>query len=481
MIENAKPQRNLLVSLAFAYVAFVIYGSLVPLDFHPRPLREAWESFERIPYLDLGIGSRADWVANILLFVPLAYLWLGVLWPNRRPVDGVLVSVWVLFVCVFLSLAIEFTQIFFPPRTVSVNDILAETLGAAIGVVLWWATGRRVVAWLGAWSDAHGRASTVERFLHIYLALVFGYSVLPLDLTISVVEIYHKWEEGKVLLVPFSAVYQNRALQAYALLADVAIWIPAAFLWKLSSSRPLRTMVLYVMACATLIEFLQLFVYSRVTSTTDILTAGCGAAIGALLAERLRPSVGHHGSFPRTHSIGVWALLWVLALAGWLTVLMVVFWYPFDFSNDWGFVHGRVAALKRVPFEAYYYGTEFRAVTEVFHKTGFFFPLGALLAIGTIGLRRRLPIPAALLHAVAALVIACAAAGIEVGQVFLPGKIADTTDWFLETLGGLVGYLCMLVLSPVWRSGRGDGMPHRTSERQPSAPTSLRAKDADGA
>ena len=473
-ITPSVSNRYLLLWVALGYTAFAVYGSLVPLDFHPHPLREAWESFQRIPYLELGIGSRADWVANILLFVPLAFFWLGALWPNSGQIARVLASGLVLLCCIGLSAAIEFTQFFFPPRTVSLNDIIAETIGAAVGVALWWSTGGRVSGWLRAWSGAHSRAGIPRRFLHAYLFLLLGYGLLPLDLTISVVEIYHKWEEGKVLLVPFSAVYENPALRIYALLADVAIWIPAAFLWKLSSSRSVRTVVLYVLACATTIEVLQLFVYSRVTSTTDILTAGCGAAIGALLAERLRPSVGHHGSLPRTHSIGVWALLWVLALAGWLTVLMVVFWYPFDFSNDWGFVHGRVAALKRVPFEAYYYGTEFRAVTEVFHKTGFFFPLGALLAIGALGLRRWLRIPAVLLHAVSALVIACAAAGIEVGQVFLPGKVADTTDWFLETLGGLVGYLCMLVLSPVWRSGRGDGMPRQSSERQPAPRTSLR-------
>ena len=471
MVENAKPQRNLLVWLAFAYVAFVIYGSLVPLDFHPRPLREAWESFERIPYLELGIGSRADWVANILLFVPLAYLWLGALWPNRRPVAGVLVSIWVLFVCIVLSVAIEFTQIFFPPRTVSVNDILAEALGAAIGVVLWWATGRRVVAWLGAWSDAHGRASKVERFLHIYLALVFGYSVLPLDLTISAVEVYHKWQEGKVLLVPFSAVYASGAQRAYALLADVAIWIPAAFLWQLSSPRPLRRVVLYVMACAAAIEVAQLFVYSRVTSTTDVLAAACGAAIGALLARRLRPDVDEHRPSRSAGSGGVSVLLLLIGVAGWMIVLMVVFWYPFNFSNDWGFVHGRVAALKRVPFIAYYYGTEFRAVTEVFHKTGFFFPLGALLAIGAIGVRRRFPIPAVLLHLASALVIAGAAAVIEIGQLFLPGKNADPTDWLLETLGGAVGYFTLWVLGSAWRGERGGGMPRETSEQPPASRT----------
>ena len=464
---RAASSANLLWWLTLGYTAFVIYGSLVPLQFRPRPLGEAWAYFQRIPYLELGIGSRADWVANILLFVPLAFLWLGALWPSRGWLAKALASCVVLFGCVGLSAAIEFTQIFFPPRTVSLNDVIAESIGTIIGIALWWSTGGRVVGWLAGWFDAHTPTGAAERLLYAYLFLLLGYSVLPLDLTISAVEIFHKWQEGKVLLVPFSAVYQTGALRAYALLADIAIWIPAAFLWKLSSPRPARKIVLYVLACAATIEVLQLFVYSRVTSTTDVLTAGCGGAIGVALAEWLRPGTVDHG-VPRSTGFGgrYFALLWLLALAGWAGVLMIVFWYPFDFSTEWRFVHGRLAALKRVPFEAYYFGTEFRAVTEVFHKTGFFFPLGALLAIGAAGIRRRLAVPAVLLHVASGLIIAGAAAGIEIGQLFLPGKVADTTDWLLATAGGLVGYVCLRFLIPGWQTGRADTMRRPSSARQ---------------
>jgi glycopeptide antibiotics resistance protein len=31
--------------------------------------------------------------------------------------------------------------------------------------------------------------------------------------------------------------------------------------------------------------------------------------------------------------------------------------------------------------------------------------------------------------------------GIELGQMLLPGKFPDTTDWFLESLGGCLGYI----------------------------------------
>ena len=303
LVTRGASNRNLLWWLTLGYTAFVIYGSLVPLHFRARPLDEAWEYFQQIPYLELGIGSRADWVANILLFVPLAFLWLGGAvaesWVGRqsaclgfRPVC-----------CVGLSVAIEFTQIFFPPRTVSLNDIIAETIGAVIGTAH---GGQWVAASWAGWPDGPRRTrrrGTAERLLYAYLFLLFGYSVLPLDLTISAVEIYHKWHEGKVLLVPFSAVYETGAQRAYALLADVAIWIPAAFLWKLSSPRPARQIVLYVLACATIIEVLQLFVYSRVTSTTDVLMAGCGGVIGVSLARWLRPGAGDQQS-PRSFASG---------------------------------------------------------------------------------------------------------------------------------------------------------------------------------
>lgn len=445
---NNSPERSrLLLWGALGYTAFAIYGSLVPLRYRPLPLDAAWRAFQDIRYLELGIGSRADWVANILLFVPLAFLWLGVLWPQRGHLARAAAGGLVVLACAALSVAIEFTQLFFPPRTVSLNDIAAEVLGALLGVVLWVWTGERFRTWLDGWLAARTPRSAAQRFLYVYLFLLFGYNVLPLDLTISVVEIYHKWREGKVLLLPFSAVYASRPEQAYALAAGVAIWVPAAWLWRMASHRSAGRAILNVVAWAAAIEFFQLFVYSRVTSSTDILTAACGGALGAILAGGFAPQIGARPA-PRSGPSGQWVLVWVLALAVWLGVLMTVFWYPFDFVTDWGFVHGRLAALKRAPFEAYYYGTEFRAVTEVMHKTGFFFPLGALLAIAAAWLRRRLFIPLAVLHAASALVVAGAAAGIELGQLFLRDKNADPTDFLLETLGALAGYVCLRMLAP---------------------------------
>jgi hypothetical protein len=51
--------RPLLWLAALAYIAFVIYGSLVPLEFRAIPWDEAVTRFGAMPFLKLGIGSRA--------------------------------------------------------------------------------------------------------------------------------------------------------------------------------------------------------------------------------------------------------------------------------------------------------------------------------------------------------------------------------------------------------------------------------------
>ncbi len=418
---------------AVAYLAFVVYGSLVPLAYRSVPWDEAVERFRAIEYLNLGIDSRADWVANLLLFIPLAFLWAGVVWPRRQAGWRPLAALLVVACSGAWALAIEFTQIFFPPRTVSINDIVAESLGALVGVALWWRFGPATERWFQSLALARGTASVAARVLTVYLLLLYGYNLLPLDLTISPVEIYHKWRQGKVIWLPFSAPYPSLAHQLYDVASDIAIWVPVAFLWRATGRKAAGQAWTATVFSASLLEFLQVFVFSRVSDVTDILTAALGATIGcALFRQGAAPtSTPPAPGRPRL-------LPWLAAIVVWLGVLAVVFWYPFDFNFDRSFLRTRVEGLGRVPFEAYYYGTEFRAITEVLHKTLFMAPLGALLC----ALIRRLPPgwPRAPLHALAMLLIAACALAIEAGQLPLASKNADVTDALLEFLGGALGY-----------------------------------------
>lgn len=445
--HNEGGETPLLVAAALLYTAFVVYGSLVPLEYRTMPLAEAGRRFRDIPWLELGIGSRADWVANLLLFIPLAFLWLGVLWHRR--------SIWLrmaasLLVCAgaaLLSIAIEFTQLFFPPRTVSQNDLLAEAIGAVLGVLAWWGTGPRVARWAGDWLAGRGDRSLARRLLYLYLAGLFAYNLLPLDLTISPVELFHKWQEGRVLLLPFSALPGEPALAVYELLSDVAIWVPVGLLWVMNGGSRLHGWRNSLLAALAL-EFLQLWVYSRVSDVTDVFTAALGAWIGVTVGARAALSAPAVRSHHPGYTVGFVSAMAVLA---WSGVLAAVFWYPFDFSSDAQFLRERLASLQRAPFTAYYYGTEFRAVTEVLHKVLFFLPLGCLLGLAAHGFRLR----GAWLR-VFALLLGMALAGVIEGvQLALPGKNADLTDWALACLGVALGvWLAAALLRQTRWSGR---------------------------
>ncbi|NDP47118.1 MAG: VanZ family protein [Sulfuriferula multivorans] len=435
MNRDARASGNssgLLWMAALAYTTFVIYGSLVPLDFRPIPWDEAIARFGEIPFLKLGIGSRADWMANLLLFIPLSFLWMSALVAGKSRAFAVLATLTLIPAATALSFGIEFSQLFFPQRTVSQNDIMAETLGGAIGVLAWWGGGRRFVGWLQSWQHLHARAALAERLAWVYLAGVCTYNVLPLDLTISLVEIFHKWQSGMVNLIPFGRLPDDAAYALYEIASDALIWTPLALLWRLDGTRSAGRAWGMTLATAALLEFLQLFVYSRVSDVTDLFTAAAGAALGSFVGGRLAKRAA-----TIDHALP-WAAWLPFALAlGWMVVLLFVFWFPFDFRSDGAFIKSRLDFIYRVPFEVYYFGTEYRAITEVLRKTLFFAPLGGLLAWGVARQPWRWRGP---LFALAMLTLVMMPAIIELGQVMLPLKIADTTDWFLAWLGGLVGY-----------------------------------------
>jgi glycopeptide antibiotics resistance protein len=426
--------RTRLLLAALGYAAFVVYGSLVPLDFRPMPLAAAWQEYRAIPFLRLGMGSRADWVANLLLFIPLGFLLMGLVDRRRSALRG-LGAAAVVALCVAASAAIEFVQLFFPPRTVSQNDILAEGIGALVGVGLWLGFGPALMRWLERGRAVRGTGALAHRLLWFYLAGLVLYNVLPLDLTISPAEIHEKWKSGRVSLVPFAALPRGTAELLYELGTDVALWVPVALLLVVSGRRRPLGAWAWTLAAALGLEIAQFFVHSRVTDSTDILTAAAGGGLGAVLGGRL---LGRPGRAVPGGRVPPWGWLGG-ALLGWSLVVAALFWYPFDFLGDAARAKTRLELFWRVPFHSYYYGTEFRAVTEVLHKVLFFAPLGVLLALG----RRRLPrgLPPGVYALAAGAVIVGLPLVVELGQVLLPGKLPDSTDLLLETSGGLLGYL----------------------------------------
>ncbi|HSD37622.1 MAG TPA: VanZ family protein [Rhodocyclaceae bacterium] len=433
--------RRFLQVLLLLYLIFVVYGSLVPLNFQPMPLNMAWARFQETPFLDLGIGSRADWVANLLLFIPLAFLAMQVLAGEASTAQRMAAAVSIFLACFVLALGIEFTQLFFPPRTISQNDIFAETLGALVGICLHVVRGPSIVTWLSGWWLVERGRATATRALHGYLIVMLAFSVMPLDLTLSPVELVHKFTEGRVNLIPFATIPTNPVEALYKLATDALLWLPVGLLWRLGGASVLRTTLRGIFVAAV-IESLQLFVFSRFTNITDVVMAGIGCYLGARLVPASKVGATDTtcmaGSAPTVAQMA-WVppkLPWLPLCAVWAMLTLAAFWYPFNFEVDAETLSLRISGLMRVPFESYYRGSEFHALNELFRKVLMFMPGGLLWAAyvqqGEVWSRR----PRIWLGCALAILLALT---VEGGQLFLPRKVADFTDAVLSSSGALIG------------------------------------------
>jgi VanZ family protein len=424
--------------LAIAYTLFVIYGSLVPLNFQHHSWDEAVEAFKNIRYLNLGIGSRADWVANILLFVPLAFVWLGALWHSTSVAWRIAAMLSVLLACTSLSIAIEFTQFFFPPRTVSLNDIIAEIIGIALGIVLWPVFGMRL---------AHlvrevFQGGTIARYavLVVYVLVYAALSLLPYDFLLT----YEEWQahlaSDKVgwLFVPSCG-----GGCVWKLIPEILVFAPMGILGVLAFGKMQRFSLLLAtavgMSLGVLIEGLQLTIASGVSQGASVGSRAVGMMLGVWLAQsassvdwlRMR-------QFARgTLVLGMLPYLIMLArLSKWL-------------SGSWlGMSEGmeRLGNTHFLPFYYHYYTSEAVALVSLLFQAGLYLPIGAGMWFwhwaGQSGKSKRSLVWPAITAGLLASVF-------EGGKLFISGQHSDPTNILIAAAAALTAYQLLQMLFTV--------------------------------
>jgi len=418
--------------LWLGYFIFVVYGSLVPCEFRGVPWADAWRSFLSLPYRHLGIASRSDLVANVLLFIPLTFFAMGALTRENTRRHRWAAALLVLLGAAVLSAAIEFVQVYFPPRTQSLNDVVAEAAGSVAGIAAWFLWGGAVSRWARSLLAEHDPYRLAVRVLAAYVVVLTIYQLLPFDLTISPGELYQKWKEGKVCLSPFSDL---GALSLYQWVSDMAQVAPVGFLAAILVRNRRHALLKavgagFVFVCG--IEFLQLLVYSRYSSSADVIIGGTGAALGVLAARCCGPmarrSVFETG-FWRRH--GRW--LSAAVTAAWFAALAWTKWEPFDFRWPEAGLGARLRGMLHVPLYYQYFLSEFHASAQVVTEFVTMFILGMMLR-GVLGVSRRG-------RAVAVIVAVAAGAALEGGQVFVAQRTPDATSMGIAALGGAAGAL----------------------------------------
>lgn len=407
--------------LTIAFLLFVIYGSYVPLTTRSLSLADALDVYARRMSRGISFESRSDWVANVMLFVPLGFLAAGSISVDRfRPVALIAL----IPAMALLSAAIEFFQLWFPDRNTTPNDVAAETLGGIIGVVGWWAIGtpfthrvRQVWANLGP-GDWAARALP---FYLLFLVIAHG---MPFDLTLSPGLIKRKfmlqfepdYEAGWPIvgLSPHSSQLMEKALLHAVFFVPVGALL--AFLpgvaWR--SRQGLGRVAASGLAICLGIELIQVIVVSAGAYASDVLLGTILVVAGWWSATR-RETIP-----PRT---------WALACGVWISLILLAMWSPF--SLDISVLGDRLKNAVWVPFVDYYGIDYVRAFNAILNRLLLFLPVGFLLA--------RLRQIAVWQAGLAGMMVAAA---VELGQAVMTTRTISTSDVVIAgvgaTLGGIV-------------------------------------------
>lgn len=417
---------------AFLYLLFVIYGSLVPLEYKPIPDDQAIAQFKNIKYLKLGIESRADWIANILLYIPLAFLSLAGLTIGqagfffKRIFSPLVVSAF----CLVVAFIVEYYQQFFPPRTVSINDLIAEAIGTGVGIVIWQAFGLSFIKLYKNISlgDFVSFKSASIFYLLIYLVL----SLFPFDFVTSFSELDMKLAAGNDhFILSAESLKSNVTRTLVKWLVEILVLLPFGMLigWWPYISHRLFLSILIGFSLGVFLETAQLFLVSGAADGESVLTRMLGTAFGTQLFLR--------GSRQNWHDWVKWLQPVVLALV--VPYILLVMAINGWFSGVWsGQAQAaiKLAGTSFLPFYYFYYTTESVALVSLLSNAGTYLPIGLFYGLWSLTGRRGERIHWFFVG-LSALFLAVI---IETGKLFLANKHADPTDILIAFIAASGGY-----------------------------------------
>lgn len=396
------------------YVGFVVYGSLVPLDFHYLPWDQALAGFTAIKLLDVGAQGRADWVSNGVLYVPVGFLTVNLLIGQKSHSPSVLHFLGSLLFSLALAISVEYVQLYFPARTVSLNDLIAEFIGAIIGAAIayqWVDRFRSLLTSLRGVSLDRLLTYLLEFYAFLYLA----FSVFPFDFMVSADEFeWKRYADSWGWFIAKDFASNSNVTLLAKILAEILAVIPLGLLWaRLRSGRKPGAQIRAITAGLGLglsIEIIQFFLFSGISQGLSVLTRALGLWVGALIwNRRRRSSVEHLAGLLRQYAsiVVITYVFALLLLTGWL-------------DHPWVNIDTAIRVFSKtkfLPFYYHYYTTEQAALLSLTAVALMYAPVG----IFTWSTRKT---PAAMAFLIAALL----SFGIETSKLFLEGLHPDPTN-----------------------------------------------------
>ena len=454
--------------LAFViYLGFIAYGSLLPFELREYSFSQALEMFANIRHLQLGIASRADWIANILLYIPLAFLGglaiLGFGRSSRFTLPGLAI---VLALCLAVAVGLEFTQIFFAPRTVSINDLIAEAIGTGLGIGLWVLGRERLLAlWQGF------RQGGRQALLAVAIAYAFAYlalSLFPFDFVVSASELQWRLTEGNHGWL-LAGNCQNVLRCAAGILGEVLALALLGLLLALAiPGLRERWMFLAGIGLGLVLEGLQLFMASGVSEGLFVPLRGLSLVLGMQLGRWLKQA--------GAALVASWIqrLIAYLAVPYLVTLMALNNW----FSAPWlslSAILDRVDDIRLLPFYFHYFTTETTAMLSLLAQAAMYTPIG--LAFWARQTHRQASASPQTFGWIA-LTTASIALVIELGKLAVPGQHPDLTNLLIAAGSASLVYAATLWLM-LTLAGKTTPTKQESWQENVASPQSLPVREPD--
>ena len=412
--------------LAIMIMAFTIYASLLPFEFRWVPADVATQRFQQVMFGQRAERtSRSNYLANLLLFVPIGFGLAGAIFLDRRLTPRVLArAATILPASLAVSVSAEFLQVYTRERIVSRDDVVAQTLGCIIGVVCWAIAGDRLTAWFRTASD-RSRGDRLARALSAYVVAWVFVNLAPFDLTVDLGTLNQRYRRGLISLVPLAGLEGHAWSWAWDAFAAFLSAMPLGLLgligWTgLTARRHTRAAIVFGGAFVVLTEAAQVFVRSHAADVDDLIIGLLGVVVGVLVGRQLLPERRAVATIP-PRSVSTSA---VAALIIWCLVLCTYHWLPFDFSFDKELVKDKLQRMSLLPFVGYRSGSELNVFNNVLAKIALAMPLGL---IASFAIRKSVASRGVLLTAWLFFAVLVFGA-IETGQVLLPTRTPDPSD-----------------------------------------------------
>jgi VanZ family protein len=444
--------------LCAACAALLAYLSLIPFAYRPLTFDEALSRFAQLPYLAIGAQSRADWAANLLMYMPLGWLLARLIQaaPHGRLELGVLLAATLIGGA--WAVAVEFGQLYFPNRTASLNDVLAEVLGTVSGAALWLRIGRRWRVWWEA--VVHGGERTARAALNGYVIAYLVLNLAPFDFVLSGTELIEHLR-SPLVGTWMSNVSCGQVPSSARLLFEVALAAPLGLWWVLHRRHGggVVATALAALTTAVALEGLQLLLVSGVSQGASVAARAAGFAFGAW-AFRQRARLHAFGLRLRGRSVVLALLVPYLAAVTYVNGWWSGSWLePADAAL-------RLGDVRWLPFYFQYFTTEQNAIRSGIVHAMLYVPVG--VGVWLWSRRKEAATPT-----VAAVLGAGLAAVAELGKLFVPPRHPDPTDVLIAAVAAAATAALLRAISrPAMAEGVSNGATVQAPVAGAAAPAS---------